>query len=145
MANNSSFHFGAANTTKVKTEVDENNEEDHKAYLQQTIEPWLTWGLYLLSNERPDKPLVWFHDFLMKHKDDKEPPSLEVSPESKSNGKKHSKLSSMSTSAYLKATVTTFVTCGMHELYLEKPENPIVWFAKYFLKYANSGEIPELV
>ena len=140
MANNPSFRFGAANTTKVKTEADENNEEDHKAYLRRTIEPWLTLGFYLLSNERPDKPLVWFHDFLMKHKDDKEPPSLEVSPESK-----HKKHSSMSTSAYLKATVTTFATCGMHQLYLEKPENPIVWFAKYFLKYANSGEIPELV
>ena len=83
MANNPSFRFGAANTTKVKTEADENNEEDHKAYLQRTIEPWLTLGFYLLSNERPDKPLVWFHDFLMKHRDDKEPPSLQVSPESK--------------------------------------------------------------
>ena len=149
MAHRSSSFSSYVSTNTVKTELDENNEEDHKAYLQEKIEPWLTWGFYLLSKERPDKPLMWFYNFLLKHKDDTEPPSLEISVDGESkandNFEKHTKLSSMSTRAYLDATVVSYVTCGMHELYLEKPENPILWFANYFLKQTESNEPPKLV
>ena len=150
MAHRTSSFSSYVSSNTIKTEnLDENNEEDHKAYLQEKIEPWLTWGFYHLSRERPDKPLVWFHNFLLRHKDDGEPPNLDISSvEGEQRGgevEKHTKLSSMSTRAYLDATVVSYVTCGMHEMWLEKPENPILWFANYFLKHANSDEPPKLM
>ena len=49
--------YVSSNTIKTEN-LDKNNEEDHKAYLQEKIEPWLTWSFYHLSGERPYKPLV---------------------------------------------------------------------------------------